>query len=345
MVSWNSLYQDGNSDGVFQQAYNADGSVRGGEEQVTVTTDYSQSSPAVSALPDGGWVIAWRSENQDQGPYGSWDGVYQSAFSFVPDGSEGADRLTGSLPDELISGQGGNDTLLGNGGNDTLEGGAGRDRMVGGVGDDEMHGGSDQDTLLGTAGNDIMYGDDGDDVLRGGNDHDLQHGDDGNDIVIGGTGRDTLYGDAGNDILRGNGGFDTVDGGDGDDFVAGGAQADLVLGGAGNDTVQGGGGFDTIDGGTGDDELTGNFNADTFLFADGHGADTITDFEATNNAEKIDLSGISAITSLADLNLGSATLGAATQVGADVVIDTGGGNSITLAGVSLSDLDANDFIF
>ncbi|MEZ5714935.1 MAG: calcium-binding protein, partial [Paracoccaceae bacterium] len=69
------------------------------------------------------------------------------------------------------------------------------------------------------------------------------------------------------------------------------------------------------------------------------------DFEATNNAEKIDLSGISAITSLADLNLGSATLGAATQVGADVVIDTGGGNSITLTGVSLGDLDANDFVF
>ena len=39
------------------------------------------------------------------------------------------------------------------------------------------------------------------------------------------------------------------------------------------------------------------------------------------------------------------TLGAATQVGADVVIDTGSGNSILLTGVTLGDLDANDFIF
>ncbi|MEZ5715605.1 MAG: hypothetical protein R3D85_10795 [Paracoccaceae bacterium] len=126
-------------------------------------------------------------------------------------------------------------------------------------------------------------------------------------------------------MIRGNGGFDSVDGGDGDDMVYGGAQADRVSGGDGNDTCEGGGGFDTIDGGLGNDVLSGNFNADRFVFADGHGDDTITDFEATNNAEKIDLSDVSAIASLADLNLGSASAGAATQVGADVVIDTGGG--------------------
>ncbi|MEZ5715570.1 MAG: pre-peptidase C-terminal domain-containing protein [Paracoccaceae bacterium] len=225
-------------------------------------------------------------------------------------GNEAANSLIGNGGNDSVFGDAGNDRLLGGTGDDTLDGGAGRDRLVGDAGADLMNGGTEQDTLLGSAGNDTMNGGDGNDVLRGGNDHDLQHGNDGNDIVIGGTGRDTLFGDGNDDTLRGNGGFDTVNGGNGNDFVAGGAQADLVLGSAGNDTCEGGGGFDTIDGGTGDDVLTGNFNADQFVFADGHGDDTITDFEATNNAEKIDLSAVSAITSLADLNLGSATSGA-----------------------------------
>ncbi|MHA3913525.1 hypothetical protein [Halovulum sp. GXIMD14793] len=88
--------------------------------------------------------------------------------------------------------------------------------------------------------------------------------------------------------------------------------------------------------------MIGNFNADTFVFANGHGDDTIVDFDATNNFEVIDLRGVTSINNINDL-LGSG--GAATQDGSDVVIDTGGGNSITLTGVSLSDLDNNDFIF
>ena len=69
------------------------------------------------------------------------------------------------------------------------------------------------------------------------------------------------------------------------------------------------------------------------------------DFDAFNALEKIDLSGVSSITGLGDLNLGDDTLGAATQDGSDVLIDTGGGNSIRLTNVTLSDLDAGDFIF
>ena len=51
------------------------------------------------------------------------------------------------------------------------------------------------------------------------------------------------------------------------------------------------------------------------------------------------------ITGAADLDLGDANAGAARQVGADVVIDTGGGNSVTIANMNLFDLDAGDFVF
>ena len=125
----------------------------------------------------------------------------------------------------------------------------------------------------------------------------------------------------------------------------GGRGNDLIEAGGGNDTIGGGAGFDTIIGGTGNDLMFGDFNADTFVFADGHGQDTIGDFDALSDIERIDLRGVSAITGLADLDLGSTTSGAATQVGANVLIDTGDGNSILLRGVDIADLGAGDFLF
>ena len=132
-------------------------------------------------------------------------------------------------------------------------------------------------------------------------------------------------------------------GADGSRYFAGSGD-DNVDAGAGNDMISGNAGFDILDGGAGDDLIYGDFNADIFVFSGGHGNDTVGDFDALNALEKIDLSGVSGL-SLADLQLGSTTSGAATQAGGDVVIDTGGGNSITLLGVSLGDLDNSDFIF
>ncbi|MEZ5715118.1 MAG: calcium-binding protein [Paracoccaceae bacterium] len=252
--------------------------------------------------------------------------------------------LTGAGND-TVDALGGNDRVLGGGGNDFLRGGDGQDRLVGDIGNDHLLGEAGRDTILGGSGDDVCQGGDGNDRILGGNDQDDLYGEDGDDVILGGTGRDTLTGGVGNDVLRGNGGFDTLLGGLGDDSMTGGAQADVLFGIAGNNTMEGGGGFDRLVSGIGDDLMTGNFNADIFVFEDGNGNDTITDFAATIAAEKIDLSGVSAITGLADLNLASATAGAATQVGADVVIDTGGGNSITLLNVTLSDLDGTDFIF
>ena len=80
------------------------------------------------------------------------------------------------------------------------------------------------------------------------------------------------------------------------------------------------------------------------MFATGSGNDTVLDFDAMDDAEKVRLEFVASITSLADLDLGDPNAGAARQVGADVVIDLGGGNSVTLIGVSLFDLDAGDFV-
>jgi hypothetical protein len=72
--------------------------------------------------------------------------------------------------------------------------------------------------------------------------------------------------------------------------------------------------------------------------------ETIRDFEATNLFETIDLTGITfapAIMNYTSL-LGS---GAVTTVGADVLIDTGGGDGIVLTWVNIADLDNADFLF
>ncbi|WP_298292559.1 CAP domain-containing protein [uncultured Litoreibacter sp.] len=237
----------------------------------------------------------------------------------------GADTLTLSAAGTL-NGLAGNDVLTGSAGNDALFGDAGFDVLRGGAGNDRLVGGAHADTLYGGGGND---------TLNGGNGFDRLFGGAGDDQLIDLSGPGGQFGGAGNDTMRG--------GDDGTVFF-GGPGNDVIIGGGGNDRISGNAGFDRIDGGTGNDLMLGNYNADTFVFADGHGVDRVGDFDALNPFEKLDLSAVNGL-SLAGLNLGSATQGAARQVGGDVVIETGGGNSITLDGVNLSDLDSTDFIF
>ncbi len=104
------------------------------------------------------------------------------------------------------------------------------------------------------------------------------------------------------------------------------------------ETVEGGGGDDTITGLAGDDTLTGNEGADTFVFGSGHGSDTITDF--TVDTDRIDLTGLTGITQFSDLSISDDANGNAV-----IDLSSQGGGSITLTGVSTSDLDADDFVF
>ena len=203
--------------------------------------------------------------------------------------------------------------------------------LTGNSGHNDLRGYEENDTIDGAAGDDALYGGEGNDSLIGGYGNDSLFGGDGGDVLAGGTGDDTLMGKAGNDTLKGWKGDDSLLGGDGNDSL---------LGADGHDTIYGGTGKDTLVGGDGDDLLTGGLQADTFVFTDGFGNDTIADFASTWNAEKIDLSGVAAITGFTDLSNNHMS-----QVGSDVVIDDGAGNTITLAGVTLGDLDVNDFLF
>ncbi|ORE96929.1 glycerophosphodiester phosphodiesterase family protein [Aurantimonas sp. 22II-16-19i] len=288
-------------------------------------------------------------------------------------GGAGNDTITADDATVFISGGDGNDTITtGNGatavfggnGADTITGGDGDDTISGGNGDDVIHGGGGNDTLAGGYGADQIFGDGGDDLILA--DPGLQA-----DVIDGGAGFDTLdfsgsavavtvhlgagyslgtgvdtisgiervLGSTGDDRLMGSTADVTFEGGTGGDYLWGGSGSDTLRGDAGDDIILGGAGFDRITGGAGNDTLTGGFNADSFVFADAFGNDTITDFAATNDYEKIDLSAVSGIVDYADLLADHMA-----QSGSDVVI-TDGSNTITLQNVDLADLGATDFIF
>lgn len=117
--------------------------------------------------------------------------------------------------------------------------------------------------------------------------------------------------------------------------------ANSLLGNVGANKLSGGIGNDHLAGGRGNDTLTGGPGKDVFVFANGMGKDVITDFVATTSShDVIDLSAVSAITSFADLQANHFQ-----QVGSDVIIKINNTNRITIEDVSLSKLDAGDFLF
>jgi hypothetical protein len=136
------------------------------------------------------------------------------------------------------------------------------------------------------------------------------------------------------EVADGNGGTDTAN----VSLTVNNAGGSLT-GGSGNDVLVGASADDTLTGGSGDDFLTGGSGDDTFVFGDGDDSDIITDFVAgAGTDDVIDLTGQSAVSNFADVQA------AASQVGADTLIDFGGGDTIVVAGVDVADLHADDFL-
>lgn len=206
--------------------------------------------------------------------------------------------LSGSIFDDLLSGDGGDNGLLGYDGNDLLIGRGGDDILMGENGDDILRGNHGNDLLIGEEGNDRLDGGPGIDEMEGGNGDDTYYVDSADDIVIetatGGndtvyvTGFDatiqagierlvilsgawdatgnfvanTLIGSADDNVLSGLGGNDTLLGGLGRDFVYGGDGADRIEGEGGSDRLYGGAGIDTVLGGAGWDNIWGDAGDD-----------------------------------------------------------------------------------
>jgi Ca2+-binding RTX toxin-like protein len=204
-----------------------------------------------------------------------------------------------------------------------LNGGDGPETFAASSGSPEVHGGGGADTITGWSGQDYLRGDDGNDTISGGSAFDdingnmgadTAHGNLGDDWVVGGKDDDLLYGDDGADIVYGN---------LGNDILNGGAGADLMRGGQGDDVIRGDNGRDWLSGDLGDDTISGGAGADTFHTFATAGLDRVTDF----NPDEGDL---------VQVDAGSAyTL---RQIGADTIIDFGGGNQMVLVGVQLSSL-------
>ncbi len=285
----------------------------------------------------------------------------------------GQDKLTGNgLANSLVSG-GGSDTLSGLGGNDSLEGGNGHDKLNGGSGNDRLNGGNGIDTaqffgtadvtvnlgisgaqntghgndtllsienILSGSGNDKLTGNGSDNALSSGAGDDTLTGAGGSDVLSSGRGKDKLFGGEDADTLNGGRGADKLFGNNGNDKLYGNNDNDTLFGNSGHDTLSGGKGADRLEGGSGNDKLVGGQGSDDFIFKSGDGNDTITDFDALNGQEDIDLSAVLAIANFADLSANHMN-----QTGANVTINDGNGLRITLLGVDLGDLGSGDFIF
>ena len=266
-------------------------------------------------------------------------------------GEGSGNRLDGGAGHDSLEGNAGNDTLLGGEGNDTLVGGTGGDILEAGIGVDSLYGGSGDDTYLMSHSQYEMFN------LNGYQQIDTIADSEGEDhidfsamgvaiyvnattgiVQITSNNTHNIFDGARHQIAQISG-IEHITGSDLIDHLIGESSANRLDGGAGNDSLEGNAGNDTLIGGAGNDTLNGGPGDDTFIFADGHGYDVIEDFDAANDDEQIDLSGIAAITSYADLPGHRMN-----QVGNDVVIDTATGQ-ITLLNVSMSDLDQDDFVF
>ena len=213
---------------------------------------------------------------------------------------------------ENAVGGSGADNITGNALANSIQAGAGADTVNAGAGDDTIDGGAGQSYLRGDDGNDTIQGGALFDDINGNAGNDTAHGNGGDDYVVGGKGDDLLFGDAGADIVLGNLGDDTCDGGDGNDQVRGGQGNDSISGGAGNDFLSGDRGDDTISGGAGADIFHGSQDA---------GIDRVLDFNVAEGDR---------------VQFDPGTSYSVSQVGADIVLDMGGGNQMVVVGLMVT---------
>jgi hypothetical protein len=129
VLFWPTPGQDASGADLVAQRFDAAGAVAGGEQRV----ETNGGEPLVTALPDGGWALAWTAVGAD----GSLD-VFTQRFADggdptdppAPADSDAAGNTPGPARGETIQGLTGDDLLHGTAGDDTVDGGAGTDTFV-----------------------------------------------------------------------------------------------------------------------------------------------------------------------------------------------------------------------
>ena len=206
------------------------------------------------------------------------------------DGSMKNDTIKLDGGDNFVNGNNGNDVVEGRGGIDTLFGGTGDDTLRGGSGDDELNGQDDDDLLAGGLGNDTIDGEDGIDTIS--------FADVNTAVAV------SLFGETatGNGVTHEFDNIENVEGSSKGDTIWGDGAANVLAGLGGADFIGGGSGGDRIVGGAGKDRLAGNGGGNTYVVAKagdsgpGGGArDVIEDFfGAGTEGDRLDFSAIDA---------------------------------------------------
>lgn len=248
-------------------------------------------------------------------------------------GDETGETIEGTRAEDFLLGGGGNDTLRGLKDDDGLHGGDGSDTLYGGKGGDTLVGGNGKDTLKGGKGHDVLEGGAGKDVIKGGKGYDTASYDSADAAVKVSLSSGKASGGAGIDTLKS---IESLIGSNFDDRLYGNAAENIIAGGDGDDIIKSKDGKDTLIGGKGDDALSGGKGADVFVFGSGDGEDTILDWK--DGADKLDLRSFGFANFAADVRDG------ASQVGSDLVIDLGAGDSILITDFQLSDFHAGDVL-
>jgi Ca2+-binding RTX toxin-like protein len=247
----------------------------------------------------------------------SWGTVVVNLSTGKGSGAEAAkdtyvsiENVLGSIHDDQLTGNGEANRLNGGDGNDTLSGGAGNDILIGGAGADALIGGGgarDAADYQGASAGVVLS------------------------LATGGTG-----GDAAGDTFTN---VEFVYGSGFDDTITGDDAINRLVGNDGSDVLDGGLGNDYLVGGAGNDVMTGGADDDVFVFEAGFGADVITDFEAgAGRTDRIWLTDVG----IEDF---AGVLANAEDTANGVMISFETGESITLTGVTLTALHADDFIF
>lgn len=291
-----------------------------------------------------------------QGVTVTWSGDNTGSYSFDGTTANGtftnAERIYGTENADLFDntadtvgnygrGGGGDDTFLSGSGDDTFYGDDGDDNFVltDGWGDDAFFGMGDAETNGDTLDASALTSDLSLTVTGAGD----GSGTDGTNTIafddvenfVLGSGADSLDASASTDAV-------SVDGGAGDDTLTGSAQDDTLSGGTGADTLAGGAGDDTLDVGAADGAL------DTVVFSDGDGADVVAGFEGpidngdgTYTAQDLlDVSGLTSDGGTTPVTVSDVTLTDTNGDGTgDAILSFPGGESITLTGIFVTDLD------